>query len=314
MEGEGRVFGGNGSSYWMDGCEDISCDLINNFVDFYDPLVQDSVENTSSQDFFGGIDQIFDSIKNGGGLPPLVGNSNGSVVNGNGNRIHDSVVGDGLCPSELDNGIHRDYERSSDSRDRGLDSEERCGKRSRTNGCKNDRQYYTRGQKYPKDRERCSARKRVRDWDDIDRRDREHVRRREHYYSGNRRDGRDREPRVYWERDQSGSNEMVFRLGSSKADKQREVKAASEKMQECNGKMKMKFEQPKEMVLEVHARQYQLDVLEHAKRKNTIAFLETCAGKTLIVVLLIKSIVDDLQKHNRKLLSVFLVPKVPLVY
>ncbi|PNX70274.1 endoribonuclease dicer 1-like protein [Trifolium pratense] len=39
------------------------------------------------------------------------------------------------------------------------------------------------------------------------------------------------------------------------------------------------------------ARQYQLDVLEQAKNKNTIAFLETGSGKTLIVVLLINALV-----------------------
>ena len=212
------------------------------------------------------------------------------------------------------NGVHREDKRSCESRDRGLASEERCGKRARANGCKSDRQHSSRGQYYPRDRERCSARKRVRDWDEIDRRDREHVRRREHYNGSSRRDGRDREPRGYWERDRLGSNEMVFRLGTWEADRYREGKAANDKSQECNGKMEKKVEQPKEKLLEEQARQYQLDVLEQAKKKNTIAFLETGAGKTLIAVLLIKSIFDDLQKQNRKMLSVFLVPKVPLVY
>ncbi|KAH1130295.1 hypothetical protein J1N35_001673 [Gossypium stocksii] len=356
MEEEGRVSGGNGSSYWLDACEDISCDLISDFVDFDAPIVQDSVDNTSNQDFFGGIDHILDSFKNGGGLPPVGSNGDSSVVNGNG--IHDPVAGDGWSPNELsgvskdlpdnsvppsngvekkmgskgqekscddnnsslfdysnkDNGVHRDDKRSYESRDRGLDSEERCSKKARGNGCKSDRQYSSRGQYYPRDRERCSARKRVRDWDEIDRRDREHVRRREHYYGGNRRDGRDREPRGYWERDRSGSNDMVFRLGTWEADRQREGKVANDKTPECNGKMEKKVEQPKEKLLEEQARQYQLDVLEQAKRKNTIAFLETGAGKTLIAVLLMKSISDDLQKHNKKMLSVFLVPKVPLVY
>ncbi|TYI19298.1 hypothetical protein ES332_A07G155600v1 [Gossypium tomentosum] len=356
MEEEGRVSGGNGSSYWLDACEDISCDLISDFVDFDAPIVQDSVDNTSNQDFFGGIDHILDSFKNGGGLLPVGSNGDSSAVNGNG--IYDPVAGDGWSPNELsgvskdlpdnsvppsngvekkigskgqekscddsnsslfdysnkDNGVHRDDKRSSESRDRGLDSEERCRKRARANGCKSDRQFSSRGQYYPRDRERCSSRKRVRDWDEIDRRDREHVRRREHYYGGNRRDGREREPRGYWERDRSGSNEMVFRLGTWEADRQREGKVAYDKTPECNGKMEKKVEQPKEKLLEEQARQYQLDVLEQAKRKNTIAFLETGAGKTLIAVLLMKSISDDLQKHTRKMLSVFLVPKVPLVY
>ncbi|XWS46323.1 hypothetical protein CRYUN_Cryun14cG0055500 [Craigia yunnanensis] len=362
MEDEGRVSGSIGPSYWLDAFEDISCDLMSDFVDFDAPIVQESVENASNQDFFGGIDHILDSIKNGGGLPPVGSNNKSSVVNGNG--IHDSIVGDGWLPNEpsgvsknlaenlvpppngvkknnfeskgqeknfdnsncnlfdystKENGVHRDDKRSSESRDRGLDSEARCGKRAIANGCKSDRQYSSRGQYYPRDRERCSARKRGRDWDEIDRRDKEHVRRREHYNGSSRRDGRDRdwrdrEPRGYWERDGSGSNEMVFRLGTWDADRYREGKAANDKSLECNGKMEKKVEQPKEKLLEEQARQYQLDVLEQAKKKNTIAFLETGAGKTLIAVLLIKSICDDLQKQNKKILSVFLVPKVPLVY
>ncbi|XVF72925.1 hypothetical protein PTKIN_Ptkin12aG0160000 [Pterospermum kingtungense] len=107
---------------------------------------------------------------------------------------------------------------------------------------------------------------------------------------------------------------MVFRLGIWEADRYRDGKATNDKSQECNGKTEKKVEQPKEKLLEEQARQYQLDVLEQAKQKNTIAFLETGAGKTLIAVLLIKSICDDLQKQNGKMLSVFLVPKVPLVY
>ncbi|KAK9018505.1 hypothetical protein V6N11_001478 [Hibiscus sabdariffa] len=131
-----------------------------------DKFFVDSVDNTSGQDFFGGIDPILDSIKNGGGLPPLLGNGNSSVVNGKGNGIHDSIDGDGLCLVSWfpriylrtwfhhleDNRVHRDYKRSSESRDRGLDNEERCGKRSCTHGWKNDRQYCSRGQHYPSDR------------------------------------------------------------------------------------------------------------------------------------------------------------------
>jgi endoribonuclease Dicer len=72
--------------------------------------------------------------------------------------------------------------------------------------------------------------------------------------------------------------------------------------------------QKEKPVTEEQARQYQLEVLEQAKSRNTIAFLETGAGKTLIAVLLIKSICDKMLKENKKMLAVFLVPKVPLVY
>ncbi|KAJ7524239.1 hypothetical protein O6H91_18G083200 [Diphasiastrum complanatum] len=62
------------------------------------------------------------------------------------------------------------------------------------------------------------------------------------------------------------------------------------------------------------ARKYQLEVLEQAKVKNTIAFLDTGAGKTLIAVLLMQSKYEQLRRQQRKMAAVFLVPKVPLVY
>lgn len=65
---------------------------------------------------------------------------------------------------------------------------------------------------------------------------------------------------------------------------------------------------------EEKARTYQLEVLAQAKMKNTIAFLETGAGKTLIAVLLMKHKYQVLREQGRRMLAVFLVPKVPLVY
>lgn len=62
------------------------------------------------------------------------------------------------------------------------------------------------------------------------------------------------------------------------------------------------------------ARTYQLEVLAQAKEKNTIAFLETGAGKTLIAVLLMKEKYKLLREQGKRMLAVFLVPKVPLVY
>lgn len=65
---------------------------------------------------------------------------------------------------------------------------------------------------------------------------------------------------------------------------------------------------------EEKARTYQLEVLAQAKVKNTIAFLETGAGKTLIAVLLMKEKHKLLRERHIRMLAVFLVPKVPLVY
>lgn len=172
---------------------------------------------------------------------------------------------------------------------------------------------------YPNPRER----KRPRDWEASDRRDRDRdqVWRRErgNGFVNGRKDCRDREwreVRGYWERDRSkGSSEMVFHTGSWEADRTREPKIPSDKNHDSNSTGgEKKAEEPKEKIQEEHARQYQLDVLQQAQNKNTIAFLETGAGKTLIAVLLIKSLYCQFQKLNKKFLAVFLVPKVPLVY
>lgn len=107
---------------------------------------------------------------------------------------------------------------------------------------------------------------------------------------------------------------MIFRTGAWEPDHNRDDKMVIDTKLENYGKLDKKSEDAIERVPEEKARQYQLDVLEQSKRKNTIAFLETGAGKTLIAVLLIKSIQESLHKQNKKMLAVFLVPKVPLVY
>ncbi|GAQ87876.1 hypothetical protein KFL_003840065 [Klebsormidium nitens] len=61
-------------------------------------------------------------------------------------------------------------------------------------------------------------------------------------------------------------------------------------------------------------RKYQLEILAEARQRNTIAYLETGTGKTLISVLLIKALSADLRKRNGKKLAAFIVPLVPLVH
>lgn len=60
------------------------------------------------------------------------------------------------------------------------------------------------------------------------------------------------------------------------------------------------------------SRSYQLEALEKAINGNTIAFLETGSGKTLIAVMLLRSCAYLLRKPSR-FFAVFLVPKVVLV-
>ncbi|KAJ6902410.1 hypothetical protein NC651_020022, partial [Populus alba x Populus x berolinensis] len=60
------------------------------------------------------------------------------------------------------------------------------------------------------------------------------------------------------------------------------------------------------------ARSYQLEALEKALKHNTIVFLETGSGKTLIAIMLLRSYAYLLRKPSR-FIAVFLVPKVVLV-
>ncbi|KAF5743870.1 endoribonuclease Dicer 1 [Tripterygium wilfordii] len=367
MEGDG-VSGAVAQSYWLDAYEDISCDMIGDFVDFDKSIVHESNQDSLNNDFFGGIDHILDSIKNGGGLPPPISETNNAYNittigdDANSNGIKDCNVGDSShemegvkvqnsnsqsvganllmvkCENEdedmenvgNDNG-RREHKWSDNSRkngnkpidellrDRNIDREEDiCKKRARISSYNNGWRYSCRGQQESKDRERCLSRKRGRDWDEIDRRDMNYIRRRDRHGGSGRRDNRDRdwrdrESRGFWERERD-SNELVFRLGTWEAERNKESKENNEKNQECNGKIENAPEVIKEKFPEEHARKYQLEVLEQAKKKNTIAFLETGAGKTLIAVLLIRSVCSDLQKQHKKMLAVFLVPKVPLVY
>ncbi|KAK7303573.1 hypothetical protein RJT34_14482 [Clitoria ternatea] len=60
------------------------------------------------------------------------------------------------------------------------------------------------------------------------------------------------------------------------------------------------------------ARSYQLQALEKAIRENTIVFLETGSGKTLIAIMLLRSYAHYLRKPS-PFIAVFLVPTVVLV-
>ncbi|KAK7258405.1 hypothetical protein RIF29_23980 [Crotalaria pallida] len=347
------VVGSGDGSYWLDACEDISCD---DFIDF-DVSSDHQPDNPSNQDFFGGIDLILDSIKNGSGLPlddgnavvahsnsnanlapptPLLSNDDGvssKVQSLNSTDDDGFVKNNGLLVGEKhsasdEGGVSVGYSEEGRGVNRGRDSvrehdvdggEERYSKRARLGNYKNVRHYSGRVNYQAQERDRCSSRKRPRDRDEVDRREKDGVKKREH--CGGRRDvrdsrdyWRDREPRGYWERDKSGTNDMVFRMGTWEVERNQEEKMANDAKESNGNSEKAAEEVAKEKVPEEKARQYQLDVLEQAKNRNTIAFLETGAGKTLIAVLLIRSMHESLQKQNKKMLAVFLVPKVPLVY
>eukprot|EP00897_Mesotaenium_endlicherianum_P000763 jgi/Mesen1/10688/ME000009S10474 len=69
-----------------------------------------------------------------------------------------------------------------------------------------------------------------------------------------------------------------------------------------------------EVVLELTARSYQHELLEIAEKRNTIAFLETGTGKTLIAVMLIRAKAMAFRSDNRAFLAIFLVPTIPLAH
>lgn len=57
---------------------------------------------------------------------------------------------------------------------------------------------------------------------------------------------------------------------------------------------------------------YQMEALEKAIKQNTIVFLETGSGKTLIAIMLLRSYAYFLRKPS-PYIAVFLVPTVVLV-
>lgn len=302
-----RVFEGSSSSYWLDAFDaDVAAAApTTNFMDieYSRGPVPDSVELS----FDGPVDTATDILKQ-----------------------PDNAA------FENRDGVDADCFRTRGARPR-LDfepeQEEMQPKKPRVIECKTNRNFSSRDRCLPAAKDRSFNKRRQRDFRDDH--GREHIGKRREYQNIGRRDYRERdrrEARGYWERDRSGSNELVFRQGSWKADYNKDgmsvkdntirSKCDLEKKLELpnggtfktNGGQGTKSEGLKRKVPEEKARQYQLDVLEQARAKNTIAFLETGAGKTLIAVLLIKSINDDLKKLNKKMLAVFLVPKVPLVY
>ncbi|KAL5998516.1 hypothetical protein ACLOJK_009459 [Asimina triloba] len=75
---------------------------------------------------------------------------------------------------------------------------------------------------------------------------------------------------------------------------------------------KLSSDSASELPPEAFARNYQLEALEKAKKENTIVFLETGSGKTLIAVMLLRHYTHELRKPS-KFIAVFLVPTVVLV-
>lgn len=119
--------------------------------------------------------------------------------------------------------------------------------------------------------------------------------------------------KIYVQRDRNGR--IVYRRGFRDIEWEREMcKKEREKELSQLKDTEKPTEQKKGKSAEQRARKYQLEVLEQAKAKNTIAFLETGAGKTLIAVLLMENKYKTMRDLHQKMLAVFLVPKVPLVY
>ncbi|KAL0355923.1 UNVERIFIED_CONTAM: Endoribonuclease Dicer1 [Sesamum radiatum] len=233
-------------SYWLDACEDVSCD--DYFVDF-EPATITSIPEPESHShggchvtcFFGGVDRTVDNIKNGNSdLPthtitnpsrnPLQNScssaqqalvqdqhsvSRPAIVNGNGKRP--SIYSNGFKNDETDNGkIHNEF----------YDSDQRHDKKIRGRDPKKERRIW----------ERAPGRKRQRGWDDpeADGQVRDKLRRRERYSTGGWKERDYREARGYWEREKE-TNELVFRIGSWESCRNRDEKVNSQKSNKCTG-------------------------------------------------------------------------------
>ncbi|KAL9251943.1 Endoribonuclease Dicer homolog 1-like protein [Drosera capensis] len=313
-------------TYWLDAFED---DVIRDFEDSNDTNVvklrnfEDGISNVDG--FFGEL--MVASSEKDDGAPAGV---EGMEVDGLGDvsKVLETngvvaVADGGRCAVGLvDSAVTHLGTKGRSGQTREFDTEGRYRRRSYNDDGDNDGRYSSSrrfGSGSCGGERVGNGRKRSRDWDDGGRRDRDQFRRRE--YSSRRREGgdgegRDKEAKGYWERDRPGSKEIVFRPGSYEVSRNGDdMKMECDRKQEYEGKTDKKREVGgKAGIPEERARQYQLDVLEQAKQKNTIAFLETGAGKTLIAILLIKSVSEKLQQQSKKMLAVFLVPKVPLVY
>ncbi|KAF3773851.1 Endoribonuclease Dicer-like protein 1 [Nymphaea thermarum] len=330
------------SSYWLDACDDIS-DFIDMLPDFEPGKIPgDGDYGPVENSFFGGIDSFLESMHGGklvrAGVEAemaaegkMAGSSAANDSSGlfveelaevrqvdavpspprsAGSRVREEENGERYWPCSRTDGRSRE----GNCRRRDREYEENGGKKRRLSDSVSDRRACLGG-RYGGSREReRSCRRRERDWDIWEWRDRDRDRSKRGREGGDRRE-RERRGGGYWERDRSGK--VVYRQGDWQVDCERESSKAHEKQDSPdNGKssVEKKPDVKKEKPAEERARQYQLEVLEQAKTKNTIAFLETGAGKTLIAVLLIKSKYIEMFKENRKMLAIFLVPKVPLVY
>ncbi|KAI4385111.1 hypothetical protein MLD38_003171 [Melastoma candidum] len=310
-------------SYWLDVCEDLRLkdDFLDSSVDI-SPSLEEGFVGIGG--FFGGIDNLLNNYNSINDVPSSHPFQNESPTAGNPSLLGESSPGDccsksftgakdQLLQDELQRGLKR--EKPGDI----LDVEITPKRSMLSSNHANERVQHMNVHSHQRERGRnrlsCRKRGRDRDQNDNSRDFREKsFRRCSRKDNCWEREWRDREPMGYWERDRLGSSEIVYRTGKWEDEHPTEGKSGTPKIQECNSKVDDKPTEIKEKIPEEHARQYQLDVLEQAKKKNTIAFLETGAGKTLIAVLLMKSVCRDLQKLNKKMLAVFLVPKVPLVY
>ncbi|MCO5569280.1 hypothetical protein L7F22_022992 [Adiantum nelumboides] len=109
------------------------------------------------------------------------------------------------------------------------------------------------------------------------------------------------------------ANDPLIVAAQPKKNKLERTQKSSKKKEEKTVKSNVEPDETAKEGRITNARSYQMKILAKALQENTIAYLETGCGKTLIAILLIKEMASAMREKNQKFRAVFMAPTVCLV-